>query len=175
MLMTSIFEITSKVSTPLALAGVVVAVLFFIFRHIIQKNIFPKLTVAFAGNIIQSIIDKVFILAIVAIVLGFSGYVVAKFAPLPNLPTDSISISLPAGTSFQEAVKMIAANDSHTAVFSKCREALLGAKVEAGSFGGKTSKDLIEVLQYRFIDAGMDSKYDVEHIKEKGIYEIHCY
>lgn len=174
MLMDSIFEITSKVSTPLALAGVAVAVLFFIFRQIIKKNIFPKLTVALAGTIIQSIIHKMFILAIVAIVLGFAGYVVAKFAPVPRPPPDSITISLPSGTSFQEAVKMIATNDSRTAVFVKCREALLGAKVEAGKFGGKTSKELIEALQYRFIDSGTATKYHVEHFKDTGIYEIHC-
>ena len=58
---------------------------------------------------------------------------------------------------------MIAANDNHTAVFSNCREALLGAKVEAGKFGGKTSKELIEALQYRFIDSGTASKCHVEH------------
>jgi len=49
--MTSIFDITSKVSTPLALAGVVVAVLFFIFRHIIKKNIFPTLTAALLDRV----------------------------------------------------------------------------------------------------------------------------
>ncbi len=174
MLMASIFEITSKVSTPLALAGVVVAVLFFIFQHIIKKNIFPKLTVTVAGTIIQSIINKLFIVAIVAIILGFAGYVVAKFAPAPNPPPDSITISLPSGTSFQEAVKMIAANDRHTAVFSKCRKALLGAEVEKGSFTGKTSKELIEALQYRFIGSDIDSQYHVEYFKERGIYEIHC-
>jgi len=172
--MNSIFEIASKVSTPLALAGVVVAVLFLIFRQIIKKNIFPKLTVALAGTIIQSIINKMFILALVAIVLGFAGYVVATFALEPKLPPDSITISLPSGMSFQEAVKMIAATDSHTAVFSKCTKALLNAKLEPGEFGGKTSKELIEALQYRLINSGTAGKYRLEHFKDRGIYEIRC-
>jgi hypothetical protein len=172
--MNSIFEITSKVSTPLALGGVVVAVLFFIFRQIIKKNIFPKLTVALTGTIIQGIIHKMFILTLFAIVLGFGGYVVPKFAPAPKLPPDSITISLPSGMSFQEAVKMIAANDSHTTVFYNCTETLLGAKVEPGKFGGKTSKELIEALQYRLINSGTAGKYRVEHFKDRGIYEIRC-
>jgi len=169
-----IFGIASKVSTPLALAGVIVAALFLVFQQIIKKKIFPKLTTALAGNIILSIINKLFILALVAIVLGFAGYVVARFAPEQELPPDSITVSLPSGMSLQDAVKMIAANDSHTAVFSNCTEALLGTKVEPGEFGGKTSKEVIEALQYRLIGSGTAGKYRVRHLKDRGIYEILC-
>lgn len=175
--MNSLIDIASKVSTPLALGGVVIAVLFYIYQQIIKKGIFPRLTVFLAGTIIQSIINKLFTLALVAIVLGFVGYVVAIFSPetkLAPLPPDSIKISLPHGMSFQDAVKMIAANDSHTAVFSNCKEALLSAKVEQGEFGGKTAKELIEALQYRFISSDPTGKYRVEHFKDRGIYEIFC-
>ena len=173
-LMNSIFEITSKVSTPLALGGVVFAILFFILRQIIKKKIFPKLTIALAGTIIQSIINKLFILALVAIVLGFAGYTVALFAPTLKLPPNSVKLSLPSGMSFQEAVKMIAANDGNTAVFSNCTDALLDAKLESGEFGGKTSTELIEALQYRFINSDSAGKYRMKHFKDRGIYEIRC-
>lgn len=172
--MNSIFEITSKISTPLALGGVVVAILFFILRQIIKKNIFPKLTIALAGNIIQSIINKLFFLALVAIVLGFLGYTFALFAPTLKMVPSSVKISLPSGISFQKAVKMIAANDGNTAVFSNCTDALLGVKLESGEFGGKTSMDLIEALQYRFINPDSSGKYRVKHFKDRGIYEIQC-
>jgi hypothetical protein len=172
--MNSIFEIASIISTPLALSGVVVASLFLLFRQIIKKNIFPKLTVVLAGTIIKSIINKIFIIALVAIVMGFAGYVVARFSLIPKLPPDFITISLPSGMSFQEAVKMIAANDSHTALFSNCTEALLRTKVEPGRFGGKTSGELIEALQYRLVDSSTAGKYCVEHFKDRGIYEIRC-
>ena len=173
-LMSSIFEITSKVSTPLALGGVVVAILFFILRQIIKKNIFPKLTIALAGTIIQSIINKLFILALVAIVLGFAGYTVALFVPTLKMPPNSVKLSLPSEISFQEAVKMIAANDGNTAVFSNCTDALLGTKLESGEFGGKTPTELIEALQYRFINSDRAGKYRVKHFKDRGIYEIRC-
>jgi len=172
--MNSIFEITSKVSTPLALGGVVFTILFFILWLIIKKNIFPKLTIVLAGTILQSIINKLFILALVAIILGFVGYTVALFAPTLTMPPNSVKISLPSGISFREAVKMIAATDGSTAVFYNCTDALLGAKLESGEFGGKTSKDLIEALQYRFINSDSADKYLVKHFKDRGIYEIHC-
>ena len=173
-LMNAIIDTASKVSTPLALGGLVVAILYLIYRQIIKRDMFPKLTVALAGTIIQSIINKLFILALVAILLGFAGYIIATFSSISKLPPDSITINLTSGMSFQDAVKMIAANDSHMAVFSNCTEALLGAKLEPGEFGGKTSKRLIEALQYRLIISGKAVKYRVEHFKDRGIYEIRC-
>lgn len=172
--MNSLFDIASKVSTPLALSGVVIAVLFYIYKQIIKKDIFPKLSEYLAGTIIQSIINKLFILSLVAVGLGFIGYVVTILVPETKLPSDSFKISLPSGLSFQVAAKMIAAKDSQTAIFSNCKEALLNTKVEKGEFGGKTAKDLIEALQYRFISSDPIAKYRVEHLKDRGIYEIHC-
>jgi hypothetical protein len=172
--MNSLFNIASKVSTPLALGGVVIVVLFYIYQQIIKKNIFPKLTVYLAGSIIKNMINKLFILSLVALGLGFVAYIVAISAPETKLPPDFFKISLPPGMSFQVAVKMIAAKDSQTAVFSNCKEALLNTKVEQGEFGGKTAKELIEALQYRFISSDLSTKYRVEHFKDRGIYEIYC-
>lgn len=170
--MSSIFEIASKVSTPLALAGVAVAVLFIIFKLLIKKNIFPKLTVALSGEVILKIINYVFIIAVIAIAFGFAGYVIDKF--IPASPSDYIKVSLPSKMSFKNAVKTIVANDGHTVVFSNCTEMLLDAKIEPGEFGGKTSKDLIEALQYRLINSGKVGKYSVEYFQDRGIYEIKC-
>jgi len=172
--MNSIIETASKVTTPLGLGGVAVAVLFLVYRQIIKRDIFPKLTVALAGTIIQSIINKLFILALVAIFLGFTGYVVAKFSSESKSPPDSVSISFALEMSFKDAVKMIAATDSYTAVFSNCPEILLHARIEPGEFGGKTPKELIEALRYRLVDSSIVPKYRVQHFKERGIYEIMC-
>ena len=83
--MGKIFEIASQVSTPLALAGFFAAVLFFVFRQIVAKNIFPRLTAAIGADLLRLIIDRLFVLALVAMLLGFAGYIVPKlFAPGPQ-------------------------------------------------------------------------------------------
>ncbi len=76
--MEKIFEIASQVSTPLALAGFFAALVFFIFRQIVAKNIFPRLTAAIGADLLKLIIDRLFVLALVAMVLGFIGYVVPQ-------------------------------------------------------------------------------------------------
>ena len=57
--MESIFEIASGISTPLALAGFVAAVFFFILRQIIKANVIPPLTKALGGQVILTIINYV--------------------------------------------------------------------------------------------------------------------
>ncbi len=80
--MEKIFEIASQVSTPLALAGFFAALVFFIFRQIVAKNIFPRLTATIGADLLKLIIDRLFVLALVAMVLGFVGYVVPPlFSP----------------------------------------------------------------------------------------------
>jgi hypothetical protein len=77
----NIFEIASQISTPLALSGFLSAVLFFLFRQIINKDIFPRLTSALGGSLLKVIVDRLFILALVAMILGFAGYVAPKIFP----------------------------------------------------------------------------------------------
>ena len=69
--MTKIFEIASQVSTPLALAGFIACVVFFVLRQIVAKNIFPRLTSAVGAGLLRHIIDRLFVLALVAMCLGF--------------------------------------------------------------------------------------------------------
>ncbi len=78
--MQEIFEIASRISTPLALGGFFAAILFFIFREILRKDVFPTLAKSASAEIIKTIIDRLFILALVAMVLGFAGYIL----PNPN-------------------------------------------------------------------------------------------
>jgi len=70
-----IFEVASRISTPLALAGLLAAIFFFVVRQLIAKNIFPVLTKQISGDLLKLIIDRLFILSLVAVVLGFAGFV----------------------------------------------------------------------------------------------------
>lgn len=82
--MDRIFEIASRVSTPLALAGFFAAIVFLILRQILKKDIFPSLTRQLSSEIIKMVIKYLFILSLVAMVLGFAGYVITALLPTGN-------------------------------------------------------------------------------------------
>lgn len=81
--MAAIVEIATKVSTPLALGGLVAAFMFFLLRQILAKNVFPKLTKALGADILKLIIDRLFVLSLVAMVLGFAGFFFSKALATP--------------------------------------------------------------------------------------------
>lgn len=79
--MQTVLEIASRISTPLMLAGFLAGAFFLIAQQIIAKNIFPKLTKQLAGTIIVLIINRLFVLALVAMLLGFAGFVLVTLNP----------------------------------------------------------------------------------------------
>ncbi|MCP4133492.1 MAG: DUF1566 domain-containing protein [bacterium] len=76
--MERIFDITSNISTPLALAGLFATIFFFLAKIIIAKDIFPKFTEKFSSEILKLIINYMFVLSLVAMILGFLGYILVK-------------------------------------------------------------------------------------------------
>ncbi len=86
--MEKIFDIATNISTPLMLAGFFAAAFFFIARQVVKANIFPQLTKQLSGDIIKLIIHRLFILALIAMILGFIGYIVGQFNPLNNVSTE---------------------------------------------------------------------------------------
>jgi hypothetical protein len=84
--MEKIFEIASKVSTPLALAGIVIVALFFVYREIIKKNIFPTLTKNLSSEIIKLLIKCLFVLGLISLILGFASYTVNLFSSSLHIP-----------------------------------------------------------------------------------------
>jgi hypothetical protein len=79
--MDKIFQIATNISTPLMLAGFFAAAFFFVARQIIKANIFPKLSRQLSGDIIKIIIERLFILALVAMIFGFIGYIIGEINP----------------------------------------------------------------------------------------------
>lgn len=77
--MDQLFQLASSISTPLALAGFFAAALFSIFRQILAKRIFPKLSVALGAQIIKAMIDKLFYLSLVAMLLGVFAFLTKPF------------------------------------------------------------------------------------------------
>jgi hypothetical protein len=104
--MAKIFEIASQVSTPLALAGFFAAVVFFIFRQIVAKNVFPRFTAAVGARMLRLIIDRLFVLALVAMCLGFCAYLV----PLAFGAGRATSVATPPAASTAPAADVEAAS-----------------------------------------------------------------
>lgn len=81
--MENIFELATSIPTPLALGGFYAAIVFFLFRQIVAENFFPKLTAAVGAKVLILIIERIFVLSLVAIVLGFAAYFFSKPEPQP--------------------------------------------------------------------------------------------
>ena len=82
--MDKLFEVASNVSTPLALGGFLAAVLFWIFRQIVAKDIFPRLNAAVGAELLKLIVERLFVLALIAMVLGFVAYILVTMLPPPK-------------------------------------------------------------------------------------------
>ena len=74
--MEKLFNIASRISTPLALSGFVVLIFFLLIRQLLDKNIFPTLTKKLSSDVIKLIIRCIFILSLLTVLLGSLGYVI---------------------------------------------------------------------------------------------------
>jgi hypothetical protein len=75
--MEKLFEIASRVSTPLALAGVVVIALFLVCRDIVKKLNIPKNR---SYDVVTRVIKSFFVLGILALAFGLLGYAIRVFS-----------------------------------------------------------------------------------------------
>lgn len=76
-----------SISKPLGIIGLSVAVAFLVLRLIVKKDIFAKLTKDSTTRVLLFIINRVFYIAIVAMVLGFTVYTIDRLhdtKPTPN-------------------------------------------------------------------------------------------
>jgi hypothetical protein len=85
--MEKVFDLASRISTPLALAGLIATAFFFVARQVLSRKIFPKLTARLSSEVIKLIINRLFILSLIAMLLGFSGFVVGTQRKIENLET----------------------------------------------------------------------------------------
>lgn len=88
--MEAIFRIATEISTPLALSGFFAASFFFLAKQIIAKNIFPKLTKKNSSELLKFIVNKIFILSLIAMLLGFLGHIVSFVKASPRYDVGQI-------------------------------------------------------------------------------------
>ena len=79
--MEKLFDVASSISTPLGLGGFLAAVLFYIFKQILTKDFLRQMTSAHSADVIKLIIERLFVLALIAMILGFVAYLITKLIP----------------------------------------------------------------------------------------------
>lgn len=73
--MGKLFQTAANVATPLALAGLFGMAFFLILRQLLGKNIFSKFTSENSKEVVIKIIDRLFVLSLVALVLGAFAFI----------------------------------------------------------------------------------------------------
>jgi hypothetical protein len=84
----TLFEIATKVATPLSLAGLVVMVLFLLYRQLIAGPLSVRLSQSQAFRTINRLIVLVFALAIISSILGVGSLLLVHFYPPAKRPAD---------------------------------------------------------------------------------------
>lgn len=79
--MQALFEIATKVATPLSLSGLVIMVLFLLYRQIIAGPLAVQLSKSQAFHTLNRLIGFVFALAVLATILGVASLLLVHFFP----------------------------------------------------------------------------------------------
>lgn len=90
--MKEILSVLLEIKTPLVVGGIAVVCFYFILRVIIHKNLISQVSKTRSFKLIIVIINRFFILAILAILLGFIGYVIPLFVSNSRNNEGSFSI-----------------------------------------------------------------------------------
>jgi len=106
---TKILKIATKIATPLSLASLVVLVLYLLFRAILKLPVFSQLAEGNTFLLLMAVINKLFILALVGLVLGIIAYVFVQSqahrtsASGRFVPRRTPEARLPSGAHFSDA------------------------------------------------------------------------
>jgi len=83
-----LLSVTSKVGTPLALAGIIVIVLYALYKQVLALKLFVPIGVGPTARLLQNVLNKLFWLALIALVLGVASYLLTAIFP-PSTPSHS--------------------------------------------------------------------------------------
>jgi hypothetical protein len=84
-----LFSLAAKVRTPLTLAGVAFVILYKLYDRVLSLNIFSALGESGTRAVIEKLLDKVFVLAIIALCLGVVSYLLTFFFKPKSAPLKS--------------------------------------------------------------------------------------
>jgi hypothetical protein len=92
-LTTRLVAIATRVQTPLALAGLIVIVLYAIFSQILRLDIFANVGGNGTLQLVSDVLQKLFILAIVSLCLGVASYLLGLYLR-SRLPEKASNLTL---------------------------------------------------------------------------------
>jgi hypothetical protein len=173
-IMKAIFEIATRISTPLMLGGVCVFVLFFILSKILSglslKEVQPRNTT----KILLSIIRAVWILALVGVVIGGVGYYhkLDLQHKYPSLYPKYVDVNTDRSYSLERIVKMVDSDENVNIYFDDaCGQSVRQAMIAPGDHDGKDIQDFLQKLKDR-----VEGKSINFQVKKEGEarYEITC-
>src|SRR2546421_6650090 len=84
-----IINLAAKVRTPLSLVGLIIVVLYLIYKQVLSLNVFEKVGSNGTFLILEDILDKLFWLALVSLVLGVASYLITILLNHRNQPRSS--------------------------------------------------------------------------------------
>ena len=84
----TILGIGAKIGTPLALAGFAVAILYLLYRAVLRSGLLTTVNASHTFRVLNRILTFVFVLALVAIVLGVSAYLATSLIEPPRKVSD---------------------------------------------------------------------------------------
>jgi hypothetical protein len=82
--MEEVFKALARSSPPLAIAGIISSFLFYGIRECLRRNLIPPIAKRDSRGAIYLIINKLFILSLLALVLGFVAYAVDRYFAYHN-------------------------------------------------------------------------------------------
>jgi len=172
--MQKVFEIATKVSTPLALGGFVIAVVFFIIKQILSPKFLSQANPNQSSKILHKIITLIFILGLVSLTFGLVGYLVpiVLHNKYPELKKGSVNFQTKQDFPLVGVIRFISRNSNVTIIFdTACDSAHLNARVEKGKFEGDSITQLLDNVYQRVTDPNL--KFSTNK-KGDYRYEIKC-
>jgi CheY-like chemotaxis protein len=102
-----LFEIASKVATPLSLSSIIMIALYLIYKSIIGLGIFGNLKENNSFILLSTIVDRLFSLALVALILGVIAYLFVARLKLPQKYTITGNVLSADGTPVKDVVVLV--------------------------------------------------------------------
>lgn len=168
--MKTFLAFATRVRNPIALGGLIIGVFFLIVRLVISAGLIPQVTAQTGGTILLRIINGFIILSLVAVVLGFAGFVIGK--RYPKLDPNYVNVTSDQERSLSQLITVIATKRNVTINFHPdCDETIRRARVEPGKYEGRDMKHLLESFKQRV--KGKSISYAVRKEGERR-YEIVC-
>ena len=68
-----LLSVASKVGTPLALSGIIIIVLYALYKQVLALKLFAPIGAGPTSRLLQNVLNKLFWLALIALILGPAG------------------------------------------------------------------------------------------------------